>query len=458
MTQEKTVKAGFFPTSIDVENAPIVKAAKSAARNDGWTNVLTGLGHKVKDRSMGTSFANSRPLTYDELSELYAGDGPATRIVNSVSDDMVRNSWRIAGDDAKETLYKMGEEIHLTARVAEAIRWQRLFGGALLVREYANDGAKLDRPVRKNAKLVRIRVYAAPQVMLGQCQFSTDPSSPYFDDIEVFQVKKKYGGDFRIHASRCEVLKGQPWPPAGKVRLTLEQKYWGMSELQAPYVPLSILGAFVQGIGHAGQEMAVSKYRLSNLMQMLAENSTDALYRRMEAIEASKSLINAVLLGKDEEWGRDQLSFVGLPEVFDRLAMMVSGSSSIPVTKLFGRSAAGLNATGEGDTRDYYDYLNSKQTAFLGPLLQRLYMALKTNVTDYEILFNPAWSPSQAELVDMRYKQAMTDKIYAQEIAGVDGKPVITVDEIRESRFSGGYSFETVLAGGKPVAPTEGSI
>ena len=435
---KKTVRTGYFPTAIDVEKP------KNVVRGDGWENVLTGLGNKHKDRSVATRMGTFCVLTTRELSHLYAGDGPATRIVNAVADDMTRNGWRINGDDANETLYKQGEELNLTAAVCEAMKWQRLFGGALIVKEYLGDGNKLESPVRKNARLVRLRVYAAPQVMLGNCKFSTDPASPYYDDIEVFEVKKKYGGVVRIHASRCEVLKGQLWPPIDGMGLRMENKYWGMSELQAPYLALGVLGSFVQGIGHAGQEMAVSKYRLSNLMQILAENSTDALYARMEAIEASKSLINAVLLGKDEEWGRDQLSFVGLPEVFDRLAMMVSGASGIPVTKLFGRSAAGLNATGEGDTRDYYDYLNSKQASFLSPLLRRLYSSLKSSVTDYEIMFNPAWSPTQAELVDMRFKQAQTDKIYAVDIT--DGKrTAISIDELRASRFQGGYGFETVV-------------
>ena len=435
---KKTVRTGYFPTAIDVEKP------KNVVRGDGWENVLTGLGNKHKDRSVATRMGTFCVLTTRELSHLYAGDGPATRIVNAVADDMTRNGWRINGDDANETLYKQGEELNLTAAVCEAMKWQRLFGGALIVKEYLGDGNKLESPVRKNARLVRLRVYAAPQVMLGNCKFSTDPASPYYDDIEVFEVKKKYGGVVRIHASRCEVLKGQLWPPIDGMGLRMENKYWGMSELQAPYLALGVLGSFVQGIGHAGQEMAVSKYRLSNLMQILAENSTDALYARMEAIEASKSLINAVLLGKDEEWGRDQLSFVGLPEVFDRLAMMVSGASGIPVTKLFGRSAAGLNATGEGDTRDYYDYLNSKQASFLSPLLRRLYSSLKSSVTDYEIMFNPAWSPTQAELVDMRFKQAQTDKIYAVDIT--DGKrTAISIDELCASRFQGGYGFETVV-------------
>lgn len=440
-------KTMYFPTAIEVVQAT-AKATKEVARGrgvakDGWTNVLTGLGRRGKDRSVSTHMKDFEILGWDELSNLYAGDGPATKIVDCVAEDMTRNSWRVNGDDAQETLYKLGEEIDLTAKVTEAMKWQRLFGGAVIVKEYMGDGARLESPVRKNARLVRLRVYSAPQVELHSSKFSDDPSSPYYEEVEVFQIKKKYGGTFRVHASRCEVLKGKPWAFSPTKKYTLEQKYWGMSELQAPYLAISILGAFVQGIGHAGQEMAVSKYRLSNLMQILAENSTDALYARMEAIEMSKSLINAVLLGKDEEWGRDQLSFVGLPEVFDRLAMMVSGASNIPVTKVFGRSAAGLNSTGEGDTRDYYDMLNSKQTQFLAPLLRRLYMALKSSVEDYEISFNPAWTPTQTELIDMRYKQAQTDDINMNKLF------IVKSEELRASRLEGGYGFETIVGGNK---------
>lgn len=443
-------KIEYFPTAIEVVQATAKdtllqeKAAKPKKFNrDGWENVLTGLGRKGRDRSVSTKMKDYDILEYDELANLYAGDGPATKIVDCVAEDMTRNGWRVNGDDAQETLYKLGEEIDLTAKVTEAMRWQRLFGGAIIVKEYAGDGSRLENPVRKNARLVRLRVYSAPQVELENSKFSDNPNSPYYEDVEVFQIKKKYGGSFRVHASRCEVLKGKPWPYSKFRTYTLQQKYWGMSELQAPYLSLSILGSFVQGIGHAGQEMAVSKYRLSNLMQILAENSTDALYARMESIEMSKSLINAVLLGKDEEWGRDQLSFVGLPEVFDRLAMMVSGSSNIPVTKVFGRSAAGLNSTGEGDTRDYYDMLNSKQTSVLAPLLRRLYIALKSSVEDYEISFNPAWTPTQAELIDMRFKQAQTDDINMNKLL------IVKSEELRASRLEGGYGFETVVGGKK---------
>jgi len=251
----------------------------------------------------------------------------------------------------------------------------------------------------------------------------------------------------------------------------LTYRYWGISELQAPYQALRNFAGFVHGIGISGQEMAISKYRLANLQQILASKDANALYVRMAAIEASKSMINAVLLGKDEEWERDQLSFVGLPEVFDRLAMLISGGSGVPITKLFGRSAAGLNSTGEGDSRDYYDKLNSQQAIFLGPLLSRLYGELSGSKTDLEMFFHPVWTPSQKELIEMRNVQAKTDMLYIfgtdKPMGGTDllGQPtpppevgILTKKEVRASRFLGGYSFETVIAGGSTESGEQGAM
>lgn len=433
-----------------------------AVRTDGWESVLSGFGIKGRDKSVSVNFGEVELLSDRTLRNMYLGDGTAARIVNCVAEDMVRNSWRIQGDDANETLYKLGETVGITAAVTDAIRWQRLYRGALIVKIFDGERGAVDRPARKGLRLAKLRVYPASSVDLAR-------STWVDDEVEVFHIKKNFGGELRVHASRCEIFKSIPIPPDEHDTIQLTYRYWGVSELQAPYQALRNFAAFVHGIGICGQEMAISKYRLSNLQQILATKDMAALYTRMAAIEASKSQVNAVLLGKDEEWERDQLSFVGLPETFDRLAMLISGASGVPITKLFGRSAAGLNSTGEGDSRDYYDKLNSQQAIFLGPLLSRLYGALGSNVQDLEMFFHPVWTPSQEELIKMRKTQAETDAIYMQGSSSKadplkpgstdkDGEPVLTVQEVRESRFRGGYSFETVIEGGAKPAVAAGAM
>ncbi|MHC4649101.1 MAG: hypothetical protein ACYTBJ_26925 [Planctomycetota bacterium] len=59
------------------------------------------------------------------------------------------------------------------------------------------------------------------------------------------------------------------------------------------------------------------------------------------------------------------------------------------------------------------------------------------------IEFNPVWEPTPTELLEMKKKQAETDKTYID-------TGVLTAEEVRESRFENGYSFETQLQNGKP--------
>ncbi|MFQ8761936.1 MAG: anti-CBASS protein Acb1 family protein [Intestinimonas sp.] len=54
------------------------------------------------------------------------------------------------------------------------------------------------------------------------------------------------------------------------------------------------------------------------------------------------------------------------------MCLDLSGASRIPVTKLFGRSPAGMNATGESDLRNYYDYVDTLREAKLRPILEKL--------------------------------------------------------------------------------------
>lgn len=81
------------------------------------------------------------------------------------------------------------------------------------------------------------------------------------------------------------------------------------------------------------------------------------------------------------------------------------------MTKLFGRSPAGMSATGESDLQNYYDYVNSQREAKLRPVLERLLpiMAVSTwgVVPDnLQIDFPPLWTPTATETAEIALKKA----------------------------------------------------
>ena len=81
------------------------------------------------------------------------------------------------------------------------------------------------------------------------------------------------------------------------------------------------------------------------------------------------------------------------------------------MTKLFGRSPGGLNATGESDLRNYYDYVDTLRENALRPILDKilpvLCMSVWGTVPDLDIIFPPLWMPTPKELAEIAEKKAI---------------------------------------------------
>lgn len=420
-------------------------------KTDGWTNILSKLGIKGVDRSVSNTIRRFQALPQTELAHVYAGDGLGANICEVPPADAMRNGFEFEDDDTDGEWLKACERMKVPQLCQRAHSYARAFGGALVVAEYTNDTATLDKPPSSGATVTKFKVLSRARATVTQTDIVTDATSKYFEDVELFEVSKRFGGSYKLHASRCFVLKGLPAPDVPEMEITVDDLYWGLSHLQRVYEALSNFGAFYQGIGHLGQEMVIGKYKISNLEKMLLSNDVKGIETRMDTIQLSKSTLRAVLLGKDEEYTRDALSFAGVADVFDRLMMVVSGVSRMPVTKLFGRSAAGMNASGEGDSRDYYDMVKSEQLYIKDcaewMCAQVLRGELKPGKTPC-IKFNAVWTPSQKEELEMRERQQKID-------AGYIADNVYSAATCAKNRFEGGYSYDTKIEEGDEPDPED---
>ena len=69
-------------------------------RLDGWANVATGLGRSARDKRLGATIQHPVPLSQQELTDLYTGDGIARRICNLPAEDQTRKWITLqVGDD-----------------------------------------------------------------------------------------------------------------------------------------------------------------------------------------------------------------------------------------------------------------------------------------------------------------------------------------------------------------------
>jgi phage-related protein (TIGR01555 family) len=403
---------------------------------DSWTNLLTGLGKRNTDKTLSTTFGDFELLEDQSLSNLYDGEGLGAQIIDIPANDMTRAGWTIQGDEDE----KIQDELKRLLAVKSlntALKYARLYRGSIIV--LVTEKGILEEPLNKNSgQIKQLKVYSAARIEISSTDIITDENSLYFEGVEFYRVRLRNGDYKDIHASRCLKFNGELTADFGD--LDFKYKYWGFSALQRVWERLKNYGSVEQSVANLMLEFVIGKYKFANLGKLLASGSQEDLnkvYTKMEIINASKSTINGVMLGEGEDYTRDSANVSGMADLIDRAMMNLSAVTGIPVSKLFGRSAAGMNATGEGDRANYYDDASAKQEVWLGPELQKLVNYIATYVygvsikddKQYLVVFNSLWEPTEKE-------RAEIDQMNAETHASDIDRGVITEDESRMMRYS----------------------
>lgn len=413
---------------------------KNLLRRDGWKNLLSGLGGR-RDK---TSYTRPSPVTRlsdVELAALYYGDPIAADAVDYLPEDMTKAGFEVNGDTGE--LEQAFNELHGPEKFKEALAYTELYGGAIILMDIDGSGS-YDQPYdpARGKKVRALRVYPRTRIDLGLMQQVVLPESPYFEDYERFVIRKIDGSTFTAHASRCLIFKSPIRVDPTMTGFVDYERYWGLSAVLRYYDAVAAYGTLVQGLTHLSQELAVGKYKLANLEQLVAEGDYQAINRRMDAIDTQKSIVNGVFLGEGEDYTREQLTLSGVDALTDRFMMHVAAATRYSVTRLFGRSAAGMNATGKGDQDNYYDRVKSAQTNRMTPPLIRLLEVLNNSLKvlpkgeKIAVTYNPLYPMDSTQEADVRYKIAQADAVYID-------RGVLSQDEVRSNRFLGGYKLDT---------------
>jgi phage-related protein (TIGR01555 family) len=410
-------------------------------KKDGWVNTLTGLGTR-KDKKTRTTYKMASVLDRMLLSELYVNEGLISNIVDTPADDSIKNGVYINNDDDNKIKTRV-KDINLLYQCNMALRWSRLYGGGFVV-VGIDDGQKLDQPVNKNRiKNVRyLKAFDRHSAVIYPEKIITDPNNANYGELEILQVIPRHGTTFNVHIDRLLMFKGREVP---EYLDTGEFFYWGCSEIQKVYETVQGFGTGLSSIITLLNEFTYGVFEFENLAQMMAEGKEKLVKDRIEIIDYSKSMINSVILGKGESFRRETISFAGIPEIIDRLMMLVSGVTGIPVTKLFGRSSAGLNSTGQGDQDNYYDLVKGIQSNKLENNIQKvvdyisLSSELKIKADNPTIQFNSLYQKTDKEELEEQKLQADIDQIYIS-------NGVLDPEEVATNRFTaGGFSYEMTL-------------
>jgi phage-related protein (TIGR01555 family) len=276
----------------------------------------------------------------------------------------------------------------------------------------------------------------------------TDARSPTFGEplhYTVFVQTMRGAIQLRVHRSRLIIFPGV----STTVEVRQRRNGWGISVLDPVYDALQRNVTAWQSAGAAMANSQYVVYKLAGLAKMLGMPNGEAQAKaRAKAMEMAKSMISAVLIDKDDEYTRENPNFGGMPEMLEMFMYDTASALDMPVTELFGRSPAGMNATGESDENKWLGSLDDYRTHHIHPramtLVQYL-LASKEGPTNgkvpdgWRVQFPPLKQLSDLERADVRLKTSQADA------ADIDSG-VLLPAEVATSRFRAeGYSTETQI-------------
>lgn len=381
---------------------------------DAFSNPMARLGYGTQDLLQATQYPLTRMTqNYQLLTGLYRENWIVQNVIETIPGDMVRKWYTLKSNVSPEhmdALLRLERRVRLRRSLLEGMYWGRLYGGAagiIMVRGQDDLTQPLDYglilPGCFQGLMVLDRwsgIYPEP----GQV---AAPSDPDFGLPEYYTVRDEESGALisKVHHSRVLRFMGRELPYNEKIAET----YWGESELEAIYSELAKRDNVSANIAALTFRANVNYLETDSLDQMLAVNNTAAQKRFWQTLQAQSVLesnFGTRLVNKGDVMHNSQYTFTGLPEVYDRVMMDVAGAARTPVTKLFGRSPAGMNSTGESDMNNYYDYIDGLRENQLRPILERLLpiMALSawgTVPDSLDIDFPPLQTPDSSELADI---------------------------------------------------------
>ena len=348
--------------------------------SDAFANPAAKTGWGQENLINATEYPITRlTQNWELLTSLYRSSWIVQRVCNAIPEDaLTALSIEAPGLDDEE-ISRLNEEIrttHLRESLLEGLRWGRLYGGAAAIMMISNQEEDLSVPIDVNSVMPGsfrgLYVVDRWSGIYPSLDLVKDDRDPDFGLPEYYEVRDENGvGQCRVHHSRVLRFCGAKMPFWEQVA----EQYWGTSAIEPMYDELIKHDNVAYNIANLTFKANLNVLRVENLDQMFATSSSvhqRRMYQMLSAINTIENSLGIRLINSTDDLQQFQYSFAGLPEVMDIAMMDMAGATGIPATRLFGRSPAGMNATGESDEKMYRQTLENERAIHITPALERI--------------------------------------------------------------------------------------
>lgn len=326
-------------------------------------------GNSMSDftQALGANLSQSDALSFNNrfhaitlnralLSQTYIEHGIIQVVIDQPIDDAFRGGITIkcpelSADDIKDLDAYLSKD-QVLETYAQALKWSRLYGGSGII---INAGQDLTKPLNVNSikETTPLEFYAA-----DRWELSYSPSGmstlDQFKEEDTIDCPYNYYGH-RIHRDNIIKLKNKDAPSLIRGQFG----GWGVSELE------KIIRSYNQYLKHQNvtyellDESKIDVFKLNGFNSAIAtRDGAQKTAKRVAEAAKIKNYQNALVMDIDDEYEQKTLGFAGLSEILTQIRIGLACDLRMPMTKLFGLSAAGFSS-GEDDIENYNAMIES---------------------------------------------------------------------------------------------------
>lgn len=351
----------MVPKEIQAESKMAMQNGLGSAlgfTGDFFTDTL-GIGGSQLSQ-VDTLFKNNRWYLISNmrqlLSELYIEHGLIQTIVNVPVDDGLRGGVEITTKQLEEEqiqeLNTSLERDDDLGSIAQALKWNRLFGGAgVLIMTDQDPMAPLD--IKSLDKDSALEFRAVDMWELFWDKQNTEGYDPEIQTQE-FEYYNYYAK--KLHKSRVMRMKGLIAPSFIRPRL----RGWGFSVVEHLVRSMNQYLKTNDLTFEVLDEFKLDVFKIKNLTNtLLSPQGEQQVQRRIRLANWEKNYQNAIIMDSEDDYDHKQLTFQGIAEVMSGIKLHIAADMRMPMSKIFGISATGFNS-GEDDIEVYNSMVESE--------------------------------------------------------------------------------------------------
>lgn len=364
-----------------------------------WVNPLQSVNSGWGNTHL--SFFLYQPVNYYECYSL-AQDPLFTKIFNLLSITPFAKGGEIVFDDAdgtqknieKDKLEKLAREYDVWEHIQAAVHSNYVTGGCLLYMDFGQTESELREPLNLN-KMSMKRFKGFRHIDPINCVAvnvnTVDPVAADYMKPKIWYVIGLGTVDESHFLKFEENLPELPMRP-----LTL---YFGMPLTQLIKQDVANSNLASQGLANL---MNRFRYVYLKTEESNFVTANAPMFReKLDFMSFSQDNFGVCPLKSTEEVLQLTTSLTGMAENVELFYLLVAAKTDIPYTELVGKSAQGMNATGEGDRRKWYDKCRSIQAQVKDNLLTMYGIVAGTEngkfVSFADYIFNPLEESNERE-------------------------------------------------------------